>query len=165
MVKVIFISKPGCIMSKLNPFIPSASPTPLKTMDRLVDRYIHLHQHTYQTGRSVNTALHSLYYKIEKVFKNRLVLWELSWTFRVQLAPPLGPRIKQLNNIGEYVVRWIHAAQLFIECERPNGLYVEGVCQPVRVTFSLRWAWRLMGSLYDSRERAWIHNAILMTNW
>jgi hypothetical protein len=34
---------------------------------------LHLHQHTYQTGRSTETALHSLVYKIEWVLKAGLV--------------------------------------------------------------------------------------------
>ena len=49
----------------------------LKTMERLVDRYLrdevlahmplHSNQHAYQAGKSVETALHQLIVRVEKV--------------------------------------------------------------------------------------------------
>jgi hypothetical protein len=53
----------------------------LKTTERLVDRYLrdetlafkplHPNQHAYQTGKSVDTALHQLVVRVEKALDQR----------------------------------------------------------------------------------------------
>lgn len=76
-VKVTFIPKPGkCSYDKAKDFRPiSLSSFLLKTLERLVDRYIkegalserpvHSTQHAYQEGKSTETALHALVRKLE----------------------------------------------------------------------------------------------------
>jgi hypothetical protein len=77
-VKVVFIPKPGR-GSYRGPkdFRPiSLMSFLLKTMERLVDRFLrdeifalrplHPKQHAYQTGKSVETALHQLVVRVEK---------------------------------------------------------------------------------------------------
>jgi hypothetical protein len=77
-VKVVFIPKPGrssyCGPRDFRPI--SLTSFLLKTMDRLVDRYLrdeilalqplHPNQHAYQAGKSVETALHQLVVRVEK---------------------------------------------------------------------------------------------------
>jgi hypothetical protein len=72
LVKVVFIPKPGmdtyCGPKDYRPI--SLTSFLLKTMDRLVDRFIrdealiasplHPNQHAYQAGKSTETALHQL---------------------------------------------------------------------------------------------------------
>jgi hypothetical protein len=78
-VEVVFIPKPGK-NSYTGPrdFRPiSLTSFMLKTLERLVDRYIrdrtlvikplHPNQHAYQVGKSVETALHQLVVRVEKV--------------------------------------------------------------------------------------------------
>jgi hypothetical protein len=82
-VKVVFIPKPG-----KNSYTGPADFRPisltsflLKTLERLVDRYIrdealvikplHPNQHAYQAGKSVGTALHQLVTRVEKVLDQR----------------------------------------------------------------------------------------------
>jgi hypothetical protein len=78
-VKVVFIHKPGrssyCGPTDFRPI--SLTSFLLKTMDRLVDRFLrdeilalqplHPNQHAYQAGKSVETALHQLIVRVEKV--------------------------------------------------------------------------------------------------
>ena len=76
--KVIFIPKPGkTTYTQAKSFRPICLTSfLLKTLERLVDRYIrdgalvhyplHPNQHAYQAGKSVETALHSLVSKIEE---------------------------------------------------------------------------------------------------
>jgi hypothetical protein len=76
--KVVFIPKPGkSSYSGPKEFRPiSLTSFLLKTMERLVDRYIrdeimvliplHPNQHAYQAGKSVETALHQLIVRVEK---------------------------------------------------------------------------------------------------
>ena len=76
-VKVVFTPKPGR-NSYCGPrdFRPISLTSLLKTMDRLVDRFLrdevltsnplHPNQHAYQTGKSVETALHQLVVRVEK---------------------------------------------------------------------------------------------------
>jgi hypothetical protein len=78
-VKVVFIPKPG-----RNSYTGPSDFRPinltsflLKTMERLVDRYLrdgvlalrplHPNQHAYQAGKCVETALHQLVIRVEKV--------------------------------------------------------------------------------------------------
>ena len=77
-VKVVFIPKPGrssyCGPRDFRPI--SLTSFLLKTIDRLVDRYLrdeilalqplHPNQHAYQAGKSVETALHQLMVRVEK---------------------------------------------------------------------------------------------------
>jgi len=77
-VKVVFIPKPGrssyCGPRDFRPI--SHTSFLLKTMERLVDRYLrdeilalqplHPNQHAYQAGKSVETALHQLLVRVEK---------------------------------------------------------------------------------------------------
>jgi hypothetical protein len=78
-VKVVFIPKPGKGSSSGPRDYRSIGLTSflLKTMERLVDRYLrdnalirvplHSNQHAYQAGKSVETALHQLVVRVEKV--------------------------------------------------------------------------------------------------
>jgi hypothetical protein len=78
-VKVVFIPKPGrSSYLGAREFRPiSLTSFLLKTMERLVDRFlrdeildlwpIHPNQHAYQAGKSVETALHQLVIRVEKV--------------------------------------------------------------------------------------------------
>jgi len=78
-VKVVFIPKPGRdSYSGPRDYRPiSLTSFLLKTMERLVDRYLrdevlalmplHSNQHAYQAGKSVETALHQLVVRVEKV--------------------------------------------------------------------------------------------------
>ena len=77
-VKVVFIPKPGrnsyCGLRDFRPI--RLTSFLLKTMERLVDRYLrneilalrplHPNQHAYQAGKSVETALHQLVVRAEK---------------------------------------------------------------------------------------------------
>ena len=84
-IKVIFIPKPGRKSYDLaKSFRPiSLSSYLLKTMERLVDRFIrdgpllehplHVNQHAYQCGKSVDTALHELVSRIERGMDNKLL--------------------------------------------------------------------------------------------
>jgi hypothetical protein len=84
-VSIIFIPKPGhnCYI-QVNPFHPTGLTFLLsKTMKMLVDRYIpdgdlvrhpaHLQEHAHETGRALQTALHILLYKFERVPEDGLV--------------------------------------------------------------------------------------------
>jgi hypothetical protein len=78
-VKVVFIPKPSRhSYSGPRDYRPiSLTSFLLKTIDRLVDRYLrdevlalmplHSNQHAYQAGKSVETALHQLVVRVEKV--------------------------------------------------------------------------------------------------
>ena len=82
-VKVVFIPKPGksckCGPRDFRPI--SLTSFLLKTMERLVDRYLgdeilvhkplHPNQHAYHTGKSVDTALHQLVLRVEKALDRR----------------------------------------------------------------------------------------------
>jgi hypothetical protein len=82
-VKVVFIPKPGRnTFTGPTDFRPiSLTSFLLKTGERLVDRYVrdgafvlkplHLNQHAYQTGKSIETALHQLTVRVEKVLDER----------------------------------------------------------------------------------------------
>jgi hypothetical protein len=77
-VKIVFISKPGRdSYGGPNDFRPiSLSSFLLKTMERLVDRFLrdeilafmplHPNQHAYQAGKSVEMALHQLMVWVQK---------------------------------------------------------------------------------------------------
>jgi hypothetical protein len=77
-VKVVFILKPSRTSYSGPRVYRPISPTSflLKTMERLVDRYLrdkalalmllHPNQHAYQAGKSVETALHQLIVQDEK---------------------------------------------------------------------------------------------------
>jgi len=78
-VKIVFIPKPGrSTYSGPRDYRPiSLTSFLLKTIERLVDRYLrdealaivplHPDQHAYQAGKSVETALHQLVVRVEKV--------------------------------------------------------------------------------------------------
>jgi hypothetical protein len=82
-VKVVFIPKPGKnTNSEPRGYRPiSVTSFLLKTMERLVDRYLrdkalvlvplHSNQHAYQAGKSVETALHQLVVRVEKVLEQQ----------------------------------------------------------------------------------------------
>jgi len=82
-VKVVFIPKPSRdSYSGPRDYRPISLPSfLLKTMERLVDRYLrdeilalmplHSNQHAYQAGKSVETALHQLIVRVEKVLDQR----------------------------------------------------------------------------------------------
>jgi hypothetical protein len=82
-VKLVFIPKPGrnsyCRPMDFRPI--SLTSFLLKTMERLVDRFLrdeilllksfHPNQHAYQTGKSVETALHQLVVRVEKALNQQ----------------------------------------------------------------------------------------------
>jgi hypothetical protein len=82
-VKVVFIPKPGRnSYSGPRDYIPiSLKSFLLKAMDRMVDRYLrdetldivplHPNQYAYQTGKSVETALHRFVVRVEKALDQR----------------------------------------------------------------------------------------------
>ena len=82
MAKVVFMPKPSIVQhSKPQDYRPiSLTSFVLKTMERLVDRYIreeplaahplHDRQHVYQTGKSVDTALAEAVTFVKKGMKN-----------------------------------------------------------------------------------------------
>ena len=84
-VKVVFIPKPGrnsyCGPKDFQPI--SLTSFSLKTLERLVDRFLrdeilvskplHHNQHAYQTGKSVETALHQLVVLVEKALDQQEV--------------------------------------------------------------------------------------------
>jgi hypothetical protein len=81
--KVVFTPKPGsssyCGPKDFSPI--SLTSFLLKTMESLVDRYLrdealafkplHPNQHAYQTGKSMDTALHQLVVRVEKALDQR----------------------------------------------------------------------------------------------
>jgi hypothetical protein len=82
-VKVVFIPKPGRnTYSGPKDYRPiSLTLFLLKTMERLVDRHLrdetlvlsplHPNQHTYQTGKSTEMALHQLVVRVDKALNQR----------------------------------------------------------------------------------------------
>jgi hypothetical protein len=84
--KVVFIPKPGrnshCGPKDFRPI--SLTSFLLKTLERLVDRYLrdevlalkplHSNQHAYQVGKSVETALHQLVVRVEKALDQQEVV-------------------------------------------------------------------------------------------
>jgi hypothetical protein len=84
-VKVVFILKPGRnSYSGPRDYRPiSLTSFLLKTMERLVDRYLrdetlarvplHSNQHAYQAGKSVETALHQLVVRVEKALDQQVI--------------------------------------------------------------------------------------------
>jgi hypothetical protein len=82
-VKVVFIPKPGRkTYSGPKNYRPiSLTAFILKTMERLVDRYLrdealdlsplHPNQHAYQDGKSNETALHQLVIRVDKALEQR----------------------------------------------------------------------------------------------
>lgn len=82
-VIIVFIPKPGkASYDQAKAFRPiSLTSFLLKTMERLVDRYIrdgalaltpvHHSQHAYQAGKSVETALHNLVHEIEQTLNKK----------------------------------------------------------------------------------------------
>jgi hypothetical protein len=88
-VKVVFIPKTSrnsyCGPKDLRPI--SLTSFLLKTLDRLVDRFLrdeilvskplHPNQHAYQAGKSVDTALHQLVVRVEKALDQQEVALEV----------------------------------------------------------------------------------------
>jgi hypothetical protein len=82
-VKVVFIPKPGQnSYAEAKAFRPiSLSSFLLKVMEKLLEKHLreiclierplHLNQHTHQSGRSCETALHQLVSQIEKSLNNQ----------------------------------------------------------------------------------------------
>jgi hypothetical protein len=82
-VQVVFIPKPGRnTYSGPRDYRPiSLTSFLLKTMERLVDRYLrdearalvplHLNQHAYQAGKSLETALHQLVVRVENALDHQ----------------------------------------------------------------------------------------------
>jgi hypothetical protein len=84
----------------------------LKTMERLVDRYLrdealalvplHPNQQGYQAGKSVETALQQLMLQVEKVLdQQETALGVFLDTKRGQIiAPPMAPCVMLLSGMG-----------------------------------------------------------------
>ena len=119
--KVIFIPKPGKeTYDKAKSYRPiSLTSFLLKTMERIIDRYlrdntltkykIHPNQHAYQIGKSTETALHQLVSKAEKAIENKE--YALGAFFDIQGAFDNAPSeviIKALKNreCPEQIVNW-----------------------------------------------------------
>ena len=103
-VKVVFIPKPGrssyCGPRDFRPI--SLTSFLLKTMKRLVDRFLrdevlvskplHPNQHAYQTGKSVETALHQLVVRVEKALDQQEIALGVFLDIEgLSTIPPMTP--------------------------------------------------------------------------
>ena len=93
----------------------------LKTMERLVDRYfrdgavamvpLHPNQHACQAGKSVETALHQLVFRVEKAFDQREralgVFLHREAAFNTTFGSMCDALIR--HGVGHTTVRWIRA--------------------------------------------------------
>ena len=116
-VKVVFIPKPGR-SSYCGPrdFRPITSFL-LKTMERLVDRFLrdevlalqplHPNQHTYQAGKSVETALHQLVVWVEKALDQQ----EIALGVFLDIEGAFDNMCTALARHGadQTIIRWIRA--------------------------------------------------------
>jgi hypothetical protein len=122
-VKVVFISKPGrdtysspriIDLSALTSFL-------LKTMERLVDRFIrnetltlsplHPNQHAYQAGKATETALHQLMVQIEKVLNQKEtalgVFLDIEGAFNNTYNSIFAALAR--HGVGHTIIRWIQS--------------------------------------------------------
>jgi hypothetical protein len=123
-VKVVFIPKPGrssyCEPKDFRPI--SLTSFLLKTLERLVDRYLrdevlviqplHPNQHAYQAGKSVETALHYLVVRIERALEQQEmalgVFLDIEGAFNNTSYDTLCAALAR-HGVGHTLVRWIRA--------------------------------------------------------
>jgi hypothetical protein len=123
-VKVVFIPKPGrssyCGPKDFRPI--SLTSFLLKTMERLVDRYLrdealafkplHPNQHAYQTGKSVDTALHQLVVRVEKALDQREialgVFLDIEGAFNSTSYDFMCAALAR-HGVNHTIIRWIRA--------------------------------------------------------
>jgi hypothetical protein len=122
--KVVFIPKPGrssyCGPRDFRPI--SLTSFLLKTMERLVDRYLrdetlallplHPNQHVYQTGKSVDSALHQLVVRVEKALDQQEialgVFLDIEGTFDNTSCDSTCSALTR-HGVVQTIVRWIRA--------------------------------------------------------
>ena len=123
----MFIPKPGrnsC--SGPRDYRPISLTSFLKTMERLVDRYLrdealalvrlHPNQHAYQVGKSVETALHQLVLRVEKALDQQDtalgVFLDLEGAFNNACYDTMCDAL--IKHGSDYtIVRWIRATLLW----------------------------------------------------
>jgi len=121
-VKVVFISKPGRnTYSKPRDYRPiSLTSFLLKTMERLVDRYLrdealalvplHPNPHAYQAGKSVETALHQLVVRVEKALDHQEtalgVFLDIEGAFKNTCYDTMCDALLR-HGSGHTILRWI----------------------------------------------------------
>jgi hypothetical protein len=125
-VKVVFIPKPGRnSYSGPRNFRPnSLTSFFLKTMERLVDRYLrneglalvplHRNQHAYQAGKSVETVLHQLIVRVEKALDQQetalCVFLDIERAFNNTRYDIMCDALVSHGSEYKYtIVRWIRA--------------------------------------------------------
>jgi hypothetical protein len=123
-VKVVFIPKPGknSYTGPRDFRLISLTSFLLKTLERLLDRYIrdgasvikplHPNQHAYQAGKSVETALHQLVVRVEKVLdQQELALGVFLDIEGAYNYTPLESVCTALcgRGVDSTIVRWIRA--------------------------------------------------------
>lgn len=138
-VRVVFIPKPGrACYSEARAYRPiSLMSFFLKTLERLIDRYIRdkcclnklsARQHAYLAGRSVETALHNICARISKALESKQMalgtFLDIEGAFdRVQFNA-----IKTASGamgIDEPIIRWVMAmlGNRQLQVELPNGSF------------------------------------------
>jgi hypothetical protein len=123
-VKVVFIPKPGrdtyCRPKDYRPI--SLISFLLKTMERLVDTFIsdetltlsplHPNQHAYQAGKSIETALHCLVVRIEKVIDQKQtalgVFLDIEGAFNNTSYDSICAALAR-HGVSRTIIRWIQA--------------------------------------------------------
>jgi hypothetical protein len=123
-VKVVFIPKPGrssyCGPKDFRHL--SLTSFLLKTMERLVDRYLrdetlafkplHPNQHAYQTGKSVDTALHQLVVRVAKAVHQREialgVFLDIEGAFNSTFYDSMRAALAR-HGVDHTIIRWIRA--------------------------------------------------------
>jgi hypothetical protein len=122
-VKVVFIPKPGKgTYSGPRDYRPiSLTSFLLKTMDRLMDRYLrdnaltsvplYFNQHAYQAGKSVETALHQLVVRVEKALDQQEIalgaFLDIEGAFNNTCYYTMCDAL--VRHGCEHIVRWIRA--------------------------------------------------------
>ena len=133
-VKVIFIPKPGKqTYDQAKSFRPiSLTSFLLKTMEKLVDRYIreevltkkplHRHQYAYQPGKSTTLALHDLVTMIEKAMEQKEVALgafiDIEGAFDNAAFRAIEVALRE-RHVNETIIRWVVAmlSSRMVYCE------------------------------------------------
>jgi hypothetical protein len=94
----------------------------LKTMERLVDRFIRdkmaisspllLNQHAYQTGKSTETALHQLVVQAEKALDQKEtalgVFLDIEGAFNITSYDSISDTLAR-HGVSPTIIRWVRA--------------------------------------------------------
>jgi hypothetical protein len=123
-VKVVFIPKPGRnTHSGPKDYRPiSLTSFLLKTLERLVDRYLrdgvlvhsplHPHQHAYQAGKSTETALHQLVVRVDRVLEQQDIalgaFLDIEGAFNNTSYDSITAALDR-HGVSPTIVRWIRA--------------------------------------------------------